>query len=304
MTDHLCDTTDLPIGTCGCTLHHRPEATVVSIAALERLAGRPLPAYRMTYRDPRWKITNPEPTSCDHRNDGLCGDCETLLEGLLHDLPALVEQLGVAARKDVRFAPHGHRKGDQQHPDESPIPWSPAATRALDELLTIVRDPQLRDPARRRQVLTQLSRLAAKAHRILERPEDIDYVGPCPQCTADLWVVRGELVTCKACDYKASWIEHHQNALEARGDQMMTIHELTTTLKAAGEPITRKRIEYLQDHHGLPREKRVVPHWQGQTVVTSEVWLYRLADVRELEARLKPNRVRQDTGKEGGYYVG
>ena len=282
----LCDLTNMFPDECGCNEHYQDRPTVISVAALERLAGHSLPAYRVQRRDPRWKVVAPQPTICEHRRDGLCVHCEILLNQLLTDLPDLVDQLGIAMRKDVRFAPHGFRRGDKETPDEAPIPWSPAAARTLNELRRIMNDDTLRDHAHRHQLLTRLSTAASKAHRIIERPKDTAFVGPCPQCGIDLWVERDHTVTCQACNYHATWLAHQQATIDARGDQLMTMDDVVKTLNGVGEPITRKRVEYLEKRYGLPREKHTVPHWQGQTITTSEVWMYRLKDVRELQAKL------------------
>ncbi len=280
----LCTLTDLPVTQCACTQHHRAEATVVSIGALERLAGRPLPEYRARLRPP-WRVPQPEPTICEHRRGDLCADCDRLLDGLLADLPHLVEELGFAMRKDCRFAPHGHRRGDVETPDEAPIPWNPAAARVLGELHQFMVDTRNDRGMCRRRLLARLSGLAQHAHRVIDRPKDREYT-MCPQCRAEILVEDRTLVTCPDCHRSATWQQHQQDLLDASGDVMLTTNQLVGVLCSGGELITRRRVYYLVEHHGLPREEIKIPSWRKGRIITDDQWVYRLRDVRDLQARL------------------
>ncbi len=280
----VCPLTDLPASQCGCRTHHRPEPTVVTISQLEHLAGHRLPAYRMRARDPRWKVPDPTPTMCDHRQDDLCPDCDRVLDGLLYDLPELIEHLTIALRKGHRFAPHGHRRGDVEHPDEAPILWSPAAASALGDLHRI-----MADRPGRKSMLYRLSRAAARTHRIVDRPQDRE-ITMCPRCRSEIVVTNRDLaVTCTSdtvCGYAASWDQHQRDLLEANEDAMLTMNDLVLVLTRAGEPMTRDRINKMIKRHGLPRERIENPAWREGRLVTEPQWVYRLGDVRHLQAEI------------------
>lgn len=290
-----CDTTGLYPDECGCAEHFTDRPTVISLAALERLAGHPLPAYRMRARDPHWKVPDPQRTVCDHRDDDLCGPCSTLLDQLLADLPDLVEQVGIAMRKAVRFPPHGHRRGDTETPDESPIPWNQAAALALGDLQRLIATGR---HTSRHALLADLSRAARRAHRVIDRPRDRTFT-MCPVCRTELVVPEADpdnrqiVCTTNGCSYSASWDQHQSDLLDANGDAMLTMNDLVLVLTRAGEPMTRDRINNMIRRHGLPREQISDPKWEdGKVVVTEPKWVYRLRDVRELAARID---TRKDT---------
>lgn len=302
-----CAVSEVPIVECACPAHHRPLPTVVSLAALEKLAGHPLPAYRARPRDPRWKVSAPEPTVCEHRRDDLCPDCDQLLDQLLTDVPGLVAELGTAMRKGARFAEHGWRAGDVEHPDEAVLPWNPAAASALTDLRHIMtvwgNDSRVvhasgeacAGPSDRRTLLQQLSKTAAYAHRVIDRPRDRTYT-VCPRCRTDIPVPAGNpderTVLChsEGCHYTATWTQHLSDLLDLNGDAMLTADELRFVLTHNGEPITRFRIRYLVAKHGLPREEISIPTWKDKRLVTEAHYAYRLRDVRELQARLDQPR--------------
>lgn len=288
-----CADTDLPVTDCACPTHHRPSSTVVTAATLERLAGRPLPQVRYRRRDPRWKVQDPKTTVCDHRKDGaLCGPCTKLLDAYLADIPALMAELGTAERKDTRFPAHGHRKGDIEHPDESPLPWNPAATRLLARWRDLIGSDWYRDPTNRPALLAEISDLATRTHRLVDRPAD-RAMSICPDCRDELALPdKGGRVVCRnqGCAYSASWEQHQTDLLDANEDVMLTAAELVGVLCKNGEPITRQRVSYLVERHGLPREKIVHPEWDHGRIVTKPQFVYRLRDVRALQDELSSTR--------------
>jgi hypothetical protein len=306
----LCDVTGLYPDECGCAEHYIDRPTVISIAALERLANHPLPAYRLKPRDPRWRVPQPERTICNHRKDDLCGACETLVAGLLHDLPQMLEQLGLTLRKAHRFAPRGFHRGDEEHPDESPIPWSVPAVRCMGDLHKLMAQAHLLS---RHELLERMSKLMRRGHRVIDRPQDRD-VAMCPECRGEIIILnRHRTVTCGAviveddpdapeptngeprrqrertCTYAASWEQFRRDLLTSNADVMLTADEIRFVLSHNGEPITRQRISYLATRHGLPREEIQAPKWQKGKIVTEPTWMYRLGDVQDLQTELSRN---------------
>lgn len=304
-----CTTTDLPAAECGCPRHHHSLPTVISAAALERLAGHPLPSVRMLRRR-EWCVPEPTRTVCTHRKDDLCGDCATLLEGLLDDLPEIVEQLTITLRKGHRFAPKGVMQGDTTRAEEAPIPWNPPAVRCLSDIHRF----QLAAPLNSRHwILTELSSLARRAHRIIDRPQDRE-VTMCPKCRAEIVVMdRARTVTCRAvvveddpsapepregeqraqrervCTYAASWEQHRKDLLQVNQDAMLTMKQLVGVFAEPGIPPEkiRSHVRYLEKRHGLPREQIRMPYWRDGELHTRDQWVYRLGDVQTLMATVR-----------------
>lgn len=258
---------------------------VIKLSELEQLAGRPLPACRVQTRAekdptvPDWHVPEPKATWCEHRQDDLCGECAKLLDGLEADLPALIHDLGLALTLRTRFAPRGHRKGDTEHPDESQIPLSLAASARLSDFHAFLAQRPTLD---RHEALKRLSALAEKAHRTIDRPKDRIYTR-CPLCAEDIWLDQTGPVYCPSqdCGYTAAtWTRHQTDLLDASGDAWLTIADLVTII--GGDPKTvRNRIEYLSRRQGLPRERIERPAWDHGHIITEAQWVYRLRDVRE-----------------------
>ena len=292
-----CETTELERVWCSCStcdrgfsmtteerelMAHRFNP-VTTVASLEQTAGRPLPQYRV--RDRQWRVPTPEPTDCEHQEHDLCPTCDQLLDGLLYDLPELLHQLEVAMRKATSFKPHGHRKGDIEKPDEAPIPWNPAAAACRSDLQALTRTRW----TNRRTLLTELSRLASRAHQVIDRPKDRDTT-MCPHCRTSIDITDRTLITCPDCRYHATWEQHQIDLLDANGGMMLTADEIRFVLSRTGEPISRQRIWYLFKRHGLNREKITVPTWRDRKLVTEAQYVYRLRDVRSLQAELAQGR--------------
>ena len=269
---------------------------VIKLSELEQLAGHQLPAYQAQARPkkdptiPDWHVPEPKATWCEHRQDDLCGDCAKLLAGLEADMPALIHDLGLALTLRTRFAPRGHRKGDTEHPDESQIPLSLAASARLSDFHTFLAQ---RPTLNRHEALKQLSMLAEKAHRTIDRPKDRIYTR-CPLCSEDIWLDQTGPVACTKChSYTAdTWTQHESNLIAANLDAMLTMTELVSAITTNRDPAacerTRNRIRYLERRHGLARERIQRPQWgtDGENI-TEAKWGYRLGDVLDLLDRKK-----------------
>jgi len=288
---------------------------VVTITELERRVGRPLPQYRLRTVERRgphqvvveelWAVERPRVTVCDdshQRPPGaqLCHACFDTLEWLLGDVPAMVEQLQLAARKGVRFVAHGTPPAavDQetgQVIEESPLPWNEAARRALARLRDAL--PSGHGPVvaasrwalcnlqdlDQRGLLVQLTAAMSRAHAVIERPRDVAYVGRCPQCSADLYAARGGMVRCYApldlateqwCEYSATWDQHLARVVQASDDRLLTVSELVVALGLSRDQV--KNLTRRMEGSQLQR-----PHLYGHEIVTQTVTVYRLGDVRD-----------------------
>ena len=284
-----CEFNDMPTDVCGCPHHHASTGIVISQAAIESLTGTPHPELRPRQRATTWAAPQPSAEGCTHTADNtLCPACDDELQALLDDLPEILEQLSIAFRKGAIFPPRGWRLEDDENPDEAPLPWNDAAAGCWRELRDLTTHPYWRDPANRTALHARLTITTARAHRIIDRPIDRAYAGPCPQCRAPLHAERGHDVTCNNtdCDYRATWDDNQARQLDAQRNGLLPMRDLLTVLRQAGHPITENRVEYFVKHRGLPRERGIIPTWAGQTIVTREVWLYRVDDVLHLQYEL------------------
>ncbi len=233
-----------------------------------------------------WADPDPQPVYCadDHPKTlgvgQVCPDCHVRLANLVADLPKLIDHLRTAAIKDVRFTPTNN-PNQVGSDDESPIPWNNAASLASVQLVHLARQLPRMTPA---EALAQLSQAAWRAHRIIDRPADITYVGGCPRCGEDLWAERGTTVTCHndtvygPCTYQSDWTDHLTAALAGGEDRLLTISELVTAL---AQP--RDRIKNATRRMAGVTVQR--PHLDGHTITTRPVTMYRLGDVRAATLR-------------------
>lgn len=272
---------------------------VTTIGTLETITGRRLDAYRVLRRaEGPWKLDRiPDDIGCPDSHGKppgmqLCHACHNLLDGLLADTPELIAELATARRRSVKFVPGGSD-------DTAGIPWSEAASRCHRELTALWANlANLDQPTQ----LTQLGHLHRQGRRIIDRPRDLINLGNCPICGHEIRQERPTVteleqatatVRCvhapigePACPYTADWHDHQRALLDQRNDMMLTVSELVGVLTEAGEPATRRRIKYLVEHHGLPRERITRPHLRGRAIVTEQVWVHRLGDVRDLIDKL------------------
>ena len=272
---------------------------VTTIGTLETITGRRLDAYRVLRRtEGPWKLDRiPDDIGCPDRHGKppgmqLCHACHNLLDGLLADTPELIAELATARRRSVKFVPGGSD-------DTAGIPWSEAASRCHRELTTLWANlANLDQPTQ----LTQLGHLHRQGRRIIDRPRDLINLGNCPICGHEIRQERPTVtelehatavVTCghpqasgPACPYRADWHDHQRQLLDQRADMLLTVGELVGVLTEAGEPASRHRINYLVRKHGLPRERITRPHLRGQVIVTEQVWVHRLGDVRDMINRM------------------
>lgn len=232
-----------------------------------------------------WRVPVPELTVCDpdHRGKSraiLCVPCQQMLEDLTADVPEALRQLATHRRKGGKFPPRGWRKDDESNPDEAPIPFNPNAALAVQRITNALAEDNLQER------LVRLSDALRYTHRIIDRPAD-RVITMCPDCRTEFVVAdTHQLIQCTACAYSSPWDRHLLRLLDVLGGSLYTGREACELLSRAGEPLTKSRLDYLVRRHGLPREERSKPSWSKGTIVTEAVWVYRLADIRDLQAQL------------------
>lgn len=222
MTDprsELCELTDLPVEWCGCKHHRQRRPTVVSISALEKLAGHPLPAYRAINLDaPNEPFTaSARPLDrvdgqADHwctccgryprsRDRWLCDWCAEQWVIDLRNVPPLADDLELAKTRRSVMEEQPGKSADE------PLPFDDRAARALRrlnrslawiadalevriypwqlDLLTRVLLDQHRDISRRQDapdLADTLRRAVRRGMAVIDRPRPTVYLGACSVC--------------------------------------------------------------------------------------------------------------------------
>jgi hypothetical protein len=262
------------------------------------------------------------PDHTNTSNDPLCPSCADHLGGILDDIPALLRDLNTAIIRDVRFVEHGTMPAAHTiDEDEAALPWDDRAARAkaqlsydLRQAATLIKVVGLRTPAIARQLRARLGRLArqpampdhahkiskaaARAHAVIDRPPSPWYYGPCPYCHLDIFTDRVDendrdaRVSCPrdGCGYSAHPSDHRSKQLDAGDDRWLTIGELVGAITSAGETVTRDQIKGWIRREGLPREFTSRPRWTDGVLVPYEVYVYRLGDVRRLALEAEARR--------------
>lgn len=257
---------------------------------------------------------------CDHTpRAGLCPSCTRTLAGVLDDTPALLRELDIAIIRDVNFPEHGSTATTTTDPEESALPYDDRALDAKHQLVAALQAAgdlthqagRPKELARRIRahlgrlahhpsapaVAARIARAADHAHQAIDRPPSPWYYGPCPGCGRDLYLDRVDAagsITCPRddCAYTATVAEHHTAQLDAGDDRMLTVGELVGAITAAGEVVTRDQINGWIRREGLPREQGTRLRWVDGRIVVTDVYVYRLGDVRRLaleaEIRRRP----------------
>ena len=281
---------------------------VTTIRHLEAVAARPLPQYRARYNT--WRVPEPKATTCDHATEALCPACDSLLDDLLADLPYLVHELGVAARKAQRFAPRGNTRQRRECPaDDCPgtmhaddeqwkcavcgtvaefqsaLPYNNGATTELRRINRLIAERH----DDRRTLLQIMSRRMENGHKVIERPDNLLYLGTCPTCTNDLYAERGDTIDCETgCGYRTTWAAHHEHLLDQLEDRLVTIAEVVTLYQAAGQTLSRDRVNSLIRYRHIPTQQITQAKWHGATGMRTEpITVLRLGDFRTEHERKK-----------------
>jgi hypothetical protein len=255
------------------------------------------------------------PITCkghDLRDRYLCSDCARDLRLVLADLPVLVCDLQLALTRQARFVEHGLRRDEQDGQDgddgaEEALPWAEPAAVALRHLGRALGGSQRPAVVMAAEALARLDELllqpgaaayagrvsqaALHGYRVIDRPPDPWFYGPCPRCGADIYDERNvSHVACLACSYAAPLDEHQLACLDAGDERLLTVAELVGAITSAGEVITRHQIFGWIRRDGLAREQENRVTWRRGRLVAEAVWVYRLGDVRRLARAAEDRR--------------
>lgn len=311
----LCPTSDLPRVLCDhCDSFTLTEAERAYLNGDYGPPVRPAPRHhlvpaRFEYPDlkrppehvdiPIWHLPAPKAVVCDHGHGDdrfICDLCAQVLFKALGDVPGLVADLELARSKEVTFLEQGVPA--DANPDESTVPFNRGAGPIIADMWrTFGGDPAVesrrmwmewRATLRRTDiatVLTAVTSVVARAHRLIDRPPTLFEYGPCPTCEQPIVQERlaksdthGRIV-CVACGYTATLNQHEKTQIGKGEDQWRTADEVLEMLRVAGISLTAKRLQQMIDTEGLPRETRVL---FDDNLNQSEEPVYRLRDVRDI----------------------
>lgn len=234
----------------------------------------------------------------------LCGSCITSTWNTLANVPALVAELETTITRQARMA---ERSGSAT---DGALPWNEAASRARRRLrvtlstlteaciadrinsteathrepvpargdlgyvaswLMVRVDPLAASPHAR--ALWDVGRVVRSCSRVIDRPPEMIYAGPCQACGADLYAMPGAaLVTCRVCGVPEDVEERRGFLLTRVYDQLATATEVARALTTLDMPITSDRVR--QWRH----RERLVPRGHNRTGHP----LYRVGDVVDL----------------------
>lgn len=234
----------------------------------------------------------------------LCGSCITSTWNTLANVPALVAELETTITRQARMAERAGSNAD------GALPWNEAASRAHRRLRVTLStlaeacvgdrigstEATHREPAPARAdlgylaswLMVRVDPLAASPHaralwdvarvvrscsRVIDRPPELIYAGPCQACGADLYAMPGAaLVTCRVCGVPEDVEERRGFLLDRVYDQLATATEVARALTTLDMPITSDRVR--QWRH----RERLVPRGHNRTGHP----LYRVGDVVDL----------------------
>lgn len=259
----------------------------------------------------------------------LCGSCITGIWNTLANVPGLVAELETTITRQARMAERAGSAADGS------LPWNEAASRAhrrlrvtlstLAEACTVDRirstEGTHREPAPARvdlgylaswlmvrvdpvaasphaRALWDVARVVRSCSRVIDRPPELTYAGPCQACGADLYAMPGAaLVTCRVCGVPEDVEERRGFLLTRVYDQLATATEVARALTTLDMPITSDRVR--QWRH----RERLVARGHNRTGHP----LYRVGDVVDLllaDTTAKPGTRRKRSDGLAGVAVG
>ena len=246
----------------------------------------------------------------------VCTDhLEEVRREMLH-VPSIAQALESARTKSLRLG--GHRPDRPRDLDESPLPWSDGASRAESAFL---RDLGIAATALGRRLGTRppadlsslgpwlaraavtlrdepeqvafLIRLVRWGSAVVDRPEDLVYLGPCDswisasaRCDRDLYAKASEgEVTCWDCG-NTILVRGRREKLRRRAESSLApASDIARALTTLGAPVTPKTIQKWVERGRLSaRGTRVV---DGRSVR-----LFRVGDVEKLALENEQRRAR------------
>lgn len=175
--------------------------------------------------------------SCGAETDDglLCGTDTAALTTMLAAVPALVEQLNVAASKQAKVSTGGKAGKGSAH-ERSPVNWDAVANRdALVAEADWIRGwpiAEIRRHPMAPEMVSGLGKAVKAAYGAIDRARDRQYLGQCmyeedgATCHAELWARPGaRSVTCSQCEQVHDVDERRVWLLAQAADMLVTVKE-------------------------------------------------------------------------------
>lgn len=277
-----------------------------------RSAEDPLPIRLVdpTRRD--WKMQGDR--ALGHLADVVCGWARVIAEGLAVELPigapALVQlvanaRCGPDNREHVdpvrTTDAHGHTVHVRQ-PQRDPVALTTTPATAVEQcaIWLVCHPHDLSAHPAAGVMYTEIADAVAGLRRVVDRPTDRRYLGPCPTvleghdedgrprtCSVELRAEQGRnLVRCARCR-----TEHDVQALEAATlaraeNEVWTVAELLHVLKSIGTPIPRSTLyDWARTRRITPRGYKHGARITDHRIALDDPEVYRLGDVRDVARR-------------------
>ena len=204
----------------------------------------------------------------------LCSGCCSAVETMLAAAPALIEQLDVAASKQVKIGDGGSRARTQDKEDDgndaglahtrSPVNWGAVAVRdALLVELALWGDDinEIRRHPKAAEIVAGIGMVVKNAYQAIDRMRERQYLGVCMYeedgaiCHAEVWAGPGAReVTCTQCEVTHPVAERRAWLMKKAKDVLATVKEASSYMGEVGHIhvteasirgyIHRKRISY------------------------------------------------------------
>lgn len=204
----------------------------------------------------------------------VCFDCTADLAKALGDVAALERELELTRTRQTAIT--GIARIPRQRPsedeEESPLPFDERVGPVVDvlrnALTTSVRLVRLEDEEWPRnamsamaawllchleavrhheaapEIVDDLRQAIRKATRVIDRPADLMFAGPCDECKQDLYArPESAEITCVPCQLVYDVKDRREWLLAAAEDHLAPANEISGFLSAFQEPITPERIQ-------------------------------------------------------------
>lgn len=234
-----------------------------------------------------------------------CPSCWARCTQALAEMPTLIDELDITiTRQNVSASPVGGRSA------ETPVPFNVSASGARADIVRVLCEVAVdtdlpADPARpwlavlaaerylRRHpgaavIVEDVTRVAAKGWRVVDRPADMVPLGKCwadvlgsgALCVADLYAPRGAVeVRCRTCGETHEVAGRHAFLSDLLADRLVTRREAVTMLRLVGiKPATQQGFSFWTKSGRLAVRGRIGRAEQ-----------YRWADVLNLHGGLDGN---------------
>jgi hypothetical protein len=219
----------------------------------------------------------------------LCSDCCCAVETMLAAAPTLIEQLDIAASKQVKIGSGASRMRTADSEDDgndaglahtrSPVNWGAVAVRdALLVELALWGDDinEIRRHQKAAEIASGIGKAVKNAYSVIDRMQERKYLGKCMnqvgglKCHEELWVrPNAKEIRCKSCSYEHNVANRRFDMIEMARDMIVTVKDASACLgELAGIRVTEDRIR------GYLKRGRIAyrPLGEKQGILLGDLW--------------------------------